>query len=427
MGKKKIPVVILFCGVRTGHFGAGSHIVNLLPAFEKAKEDFSLYIIKTDDKSAVTVYEDKDEGFSVLHIPQPENKLYLTVSQDLVQKTYAKRLVQIIYPFIKDKEDPIFLINSIDYLNMGVELKENLYCRLVYIHHAWTWKSIYNVPDDKFADLLEKGDYAGIEMAVDFVLYQQRIAMLADRVITVSHQARSFFINILEIPPEKIHTIYNGIAPPKISNSPKRKIRKRLGIGISERIILFTGRIKEDKGLVYLIRSFGELVRQFPNSRLVLVGSGDFDQFIPLSYPISSKVTFTGKLEKEDLEDWYKIADIGILPSLHEQSGFSAIEMRFHKIPLIVSSVDGLDEMFIHGRDALKISVQLDKEGKKILDSVELAEFMGRLLKDRDLAKQLAENGHKVALENFTAEKMQQYYLKVLDTMILENKNKFLG
>ncbi len=425
MGKKKIHVVLLYCGVRTGHFGAGSHISNLLPAFKKAEEDFSLYIIKTDDKSAGTVYEDKEEGFSVLHIPQPENKLYLTVSQDLVQKTYAKRLVEIIYPFIKDKEHPIFLINSIDYLNIGVELKENLDCRLVYVHHAWTWKSIFNVPDEKFADLLKKGDYTGIEMAVDFVLFQQRIAMLADRVITFNHQARSFFMDILKIPPEKIYTIYNGIAPPTISKSPRSKIREKLGIGISEKIILFTGRIKEDKGLVYLIRSFGEVARKYPNSRLVLVGSGDFDQFIPLAYPISTKVTFTGKLEKEDLEDWYKIADIGILPSLHEQSGFTAIEMRFHKIPLIVSSVDGLDEMFIHGHDALKLSVQLDKEGKKTLDTAEIGEYIGRLLKDRDFAKQLAANGHKVAFKYFTAEKMQQDYLKVLKKLALGNKNKF--
>jgi len=156
---------------------------------------------------------------------------------------------------------------------------------------------------------------------------------------------------------------------------------------------------------------------KIPDIHLVLVGSGDIDKFVPFTLPFRTRITFTGKLNSKELTKWYHISDIGVLPSLHEQCSFTAIEMRFHKIPLIVSDLDGLKEMFTHEYDALKLSVNLDKEGKKVLDVSEFAEYMERLLKDQDLANQLTENSYKVAIKSFKAESMQQKYLSLLATM----------
>lgn len=419
---KRIQLVLLYCGVRTGNFGAGSHIHNLIEFFRK-QENMDLSLIKTDDRETDYLNWGREDNISVLRLPQPENKLYLTASPDLIQKTYARRLVEIIYPYIRDNENPIFLVNSIDYLNLAMELNDCLECRIVYVHHAWTWKDFYNVPDTVFGSLWKSGSPPGAEKAFEFTHYQQQLARLAEKVITVTQQARFFFSEILDISQSKVITIYNGISPSAPEEESLAQVRHSMGICQNEKIILFTGRIKAAKGLDYLIEAFLSLLSKISDARLVLIGSGDFEEFIPLAAPCWTRVTFTGKLSSKEILKWYRIADMGVLPSLHEQCSFTAIEMRFHKIPLIVSSVDGLEEMFTHEYDALKLSVQLDKEGKKKLDVAELETYMKRLLKDRNFAMQLAANGHKVALENFTVERMHQDYLKVLETMCEENQN----
>src|SRR5690554_6138176 len=102
-----INLVLLFCDVRTGNFGSGTHLSSLLP-FLKNQKGISLHIIHTDDKKVKVLGLEEHEDIHALHIPQPENKLFLTASQDPIQKTYARRLTEIIYPFVKELDNLVF-------------------------------------------------------------------------------------------------------------------------------------------------------------------------------------------------------------------------------------------------------------------------------------------------------------------------------
>ncbi|AWW31236.1 hypothetical protein DN752_14505 [Echinicola strongylocentroti] len=412
-----INLILLYCGQRTGNFGAGSHIGSLLP-FIKKESNIRFMVIQTDDKEAEKVGMEKIDGVDVLRIPQPENKLFLASTQDPIFKIYAKRLVEIIYPYVRGIENPIFWVNSIDYLNVCFELKEHLDCQLLYVHHAWSWKIHYNVSDEEFMEVYRKNECTDASTAIEFTRYQQSIAMLADQVVTVTDQAKGFFTRYLGVPMGKVSTIYNGIDMNANSDKvDKCFIRKRLGIAEGEKIILYTGRIKADKGLGYLLEAFKKVLEEAPNCRLVLVGKGDFEEFIPLAYPHSTKVTFTGKLPKEAVYDWYRIADVGILPSLHEQCSYTAIEMRFFQVPIIVSSVDGLEDMFRDEYDALKLKVNYKENGERTLDTNDIASNILRILSDQNLAKKLAENGLSEAKEKFTGERMWKGYFDLLRDM----------
>ncbi|UCS95062.1 glycosyltransferase [Echinicola marina] len=412
-----ITLILFYCGQRTGNFGAGSHIGSLLP-FIKEERSIRFIVIQTDDKDAERVGFEKIDGVEVLRIPQPENKLFLASAQDFIQQTYAKRLVEIIYPYIKEIDNPVFWVNSIDYLNVCFELKEHLDCQLLYVHHAWSWKIHYNVCDEDFVRIYRKNGSPNASTAIEFTRYQQAIAMLADQVVTVTDQAKSFFTRYLDVPTEKVSTIYNGIDMKSSSGKiDKSALRKRLGIPEGEKVILFTGRIKADKGLGYLLEAFKKVLEVEPTCRLVLVGKGDFDEFIPLVYPYSTKVTFTGKLPKEEVNDWYRLADVGVLPSLHEQCSYTAIEMRFFQIPIIVSSVEGLEDMFRHEHDALKLTIHYDQEGKKTLDSDEIANNILRLCNDQELGIKLKKNGLEEAENHFTSHKMWEQYWMLLQEM----------
>jgi len=72
----------------------------------------------------------------------------------------------------------------------------------------------------------------------------------------------------------------------------------------------------------------------------------------------------------------------------------TAIEMRLHKPPKIISVVDGLDELFYYQEDALKLTVGLNSSEKKKLDYNHLAEYIQQLLFFRPLATRLARNAY---------------------------------
>lgn len=56
--------------------------------------------------------------------------------------------------------------------------------------------------------------------------YQQEMAFLSDIVVTVTHHAKEFFINVLNVDPQKIFTIHNGSSIP--NKTGKFKLRKNM-------------------------------------------------------------------------------------------------------------------------------------------------------------------------------------------------------
>ena len=61
--------------------------------------------------------------------------------------------------------------------------------------------------------------------------------------------------------------------------------------------------------------------------------------------PYWKNITFTGRLEQEDLYELYQIADLGIMMSMHEQCSYVAIEMMMFGLPIIGTDSTGLNEM----------------------------------------------------------------------------------
>lgn len=410
----KINVVLFYCQLRTGHFGAGTHINQLLP-FLKQQADMQVTVIKTDCLQLREVEHTTEENIEIISIPQPENKFYLHSEDTDLQRTYATRLMHIIYPFLYRKGKLVCWVNSIDYLNIAYALKETFPdAGILYVHHAWSWKCYSNVPDEVFSAKLAAGEKTFHPLAFEMNGYQQALAGLADHVITVTDQAKRFFEEALSIEGSNISCIYNGIPVPDVNLQHSTLLREKYGFKQEDKLILYTGRIKKEKGLHVLINAFKAVCRKHPEAKLILAGYGDFAAFIPLVSPHWTQIIFTGELGPEQMNELYTIADMGVLPSLFEQCSFTAIEMRFFRLPMIVSSVDGLDEMFEDNVDALKLTVHLDGQtGEKCLSVQELAEKIMLLLNDSGLSDRLAKAAYEKATQYFTASKMQEEYARV--------------
>lgn len=61
----------------------------------------------------------------------------------------------------------------------------------------------------------------------------------------------------------------------------------------------------------------------------------------------------------EDLSYPYSICDIGLIMSLQEQRSYATIEMVMFGMSMIITVVDGLDEMFVDEISCLKVNYNI--------------------------------------------------------------------
>ena len=104
----------------------------------------------------------------------------------------------------------------------------------------------------------------------------------------------------------------------------------------------------------------------YPHARLILAGDGRYNTYLKECRGTRSRITFTGKVNKEELYQYYRIADVSVMSSFHEQCSYVGIEMMMHGVPLIGTSSTGLGEMI-----ADELKVKLDENQEEQL-SVEL-------------------------------------------------------
>ena len=104
--------------------------------------------------------------------------------------------------------------------------------------------------------------------------------------------------------------------------SPEKKdISLRVKYNINGKFLLFVGGIIERKGIRYLIQAMPSVIKQFPETKLVVVGEGNLKkEMIELAdeLKVSDNIIFTGSIPHDDLPSYFATADIFILPSLSE-------------------------------------------------------------------------------------------------------------
>lgn len=234
-----------------------------------------------------------------------------------------------------------------------------------------------------------------------------------DNIICLSNNTKIIINDYYHIYSEKIFIVYNGIKDEAIflANEEIQMLKKDLFIDKDEKIILFVGRLDDIKGVDKLIKAFRKVLINMSDCRLILVGDGFYSQYLNESSCIWNKVTFTGHLKRNELYKLYQIADVGVLPSFHEQCSYVAIEMMMHGIPLIVSTSTGLSEMVENGITGFHVPV-VEYPDSTDIDIELLAKKILYLLSNPTAKKQIGENARLRYENSYTSKIMNENMLK---------------
>ena len=231
-----------------------------------------------------------------------------------------------------------------------------------------------------------------INLEVQFI--EKKAMHVCDKIVVFSKLMKNLVIRKYHVSNKKIKVIPPGVDVNNFKPKPKdQTIIRELGIPNNSKVILTVCRLTPQKNIYMLIKSFANIKRE--NTYLIIVGDGPEKSSLEKmarSLQLINKVKFVGF--RRDVERFYSIADVFVLPSIYEPFGHVFLEAMSSGVPCIGlggkqdSILTACDEIIENGKTGycIKFDVNdLKTRMDEIIQNDELREKMGR--KARELCE----------------------------------------
>jgi glycosyltransferase involved in cell wall biosynthesis len=217
--------------------------------------------------------------------------------------------------------------------------------------------------------------------------------------IAVSEANGRYLAGQKGLPARKISVIHNGSDLNRFRQVRCKSAQKRATLGLrkEELVLLVAGRLEPQKGHSILLKALPQVRRAFPNVRTVFAGEGALVRQLQQqarNLGLEGVVDFVGF--QSNMEDWFSVADITVLPSFYEGLPLAAIESLAVGTPVIATAVDGTPEIVIHERTGLTVAPGAHEE---------LATAICALLADPKLRSQFGSAGRAWVEQEFSQER----------------------
>lgn len=288
------------------------------------------------------------EGVRYISIPAPAFQDRYRPGQ--AHDRFCRSVVYLLLPYFDPKGENIFHLNYVNQYQLALELKKRVLCRIVLTVHYFEWIFAFDGDRDRLLRLRQASDPDLTPQERQVLRKTERERLLfsvCDRIIAVANHSAETLQLVYGVDRSRITVISNALRDRKAAFSARKKqqLKARHYIGENEKVVLFAGRIEKLKGLDYLVEAFKEVLKRCPDTLLFIAGGSDVRMILQKLNPIWSKVCFSGFLNQQQLDDLYRMADVGVVPSLYEEFGYVALEMMMHGLPVIANRRAGLSEL----------------------------------------------------------------------------------
>lgn len=169
----------------------------------------------------------------------------------------------------------------------------------------------------------------------------------ADAVIAVGRHLLQRAI-VLGASPERTHHIPNGIDTSIFHPGDRAAARRRIGVDSRARLIVFVGNLVRVKGVDVLLDAMPSIVQRVDNAACVCIGEGPLKARLAAHaarLALDNHVSFAGSKPQQELADWYRAADVVVLPSRSEGVPNVLIEAAACASPMVASRVGGVPDV----------------------------------------------------------------------------------
>lgn len=255
-------------------------------------------------------------------------------------------------------------------------------------HLLFTWENISY--DEKFS---------GANLFFKNIIIKLNL-FFSDGIICGNKKAVDIFKKYTQKPIANIP--FSGIDTELFKPVQREKIFR--GLDFNGKILFtFVGALEFRKGVHHIIEAFKMLIKDMPEARLFIAGSGhqEYSEHINgliKNYNLESYTTIIPWLSHEELKDVFAITDVFVYPSMsykgwEEQLGYLLMEASSAGKAIISTNSGSVDEVIIDGKTGLLVEPD---------ESTGLKEAMLKLGKDSNLRTELGHNARQHILENFS-------------------------
>lgn len=222
--------------------------------------------------------------------------------------------------------------------------------------------------------------------------------------------------------------IHNGFTPSRISVVPnfldpadfraraeqyQGELSQHLKIRKGDRVVSFVGHLRSQKGAAYLIKAAPEILRHFPETRILIIGPGpERNTLIRLanSLGITRNVQFISYIENEKIPALYALSTVFAFPSIwSEPFGRVIIEAMAVGTPVVATAVGGIPEIIEHEKNGILVPPG---------DPAALAESTISLLGDPEKCARIGEQGKKTVDTKYTPEVVGPRVLEIYNSIL---------
>lgn len=241
-----------------------------------------------------------------------------------------------------------------------------------------------------------------------FEKFTQRLQLiLSDRIITNSKYTKKQMTD-MGVNANKISIVSPAVDYPnrvfqekELSSPPK---------------LFYLGFLTPRKGLIYLLKALSELKDY--DWQLFVGGDEKLNseyvrdcKEITKNSSIEDRVEFLGHIDRPQINELFRKADIFILPSSHESYGMVIKEAASFGVPIITTRVGAIPEIVEHEESALLIPPE---------DPIAIKDAIVRLLEDEHLRKKIARGAFDSVDFNYDWNTAgEKFYRKISDLSYL--------
>ncbi len=227
--------------------------------------------------------------------------------------------------------------------------------------------------------------------------------MFNDRVIANSEATQRFHRRFNLVRGTRIETVHCFVDYDRFAAVPaarRPEIRSELGLTDAHLLLGLIGQVCPRKGLLYLVRALPQVLAEFPETRLLVVGGHDVPKYVDYvsqvrreaaDLQVANHLLWLGV--RDDVPEILTALDLYVQPSLEEAQGIAALEAMVRDVPVLATAVGGVAELVQSGRTGILVPPA---------DSGALAEAVLRLIRDPGLRRRLTDQGHEMVTRQFS-------------------------
>lgn len=393
--------------------GCPSGVVRYIQMLEKSvlhRSDIKIHIINLNTNLIFPEFEVIEEQVKA-NIPYPSKSKPLKYELYWLTRYYTV-ISELLFPYFNNMEMIVWHVQELFLAKLAGLLKLSIGGYVLTHLHIIPWK-FYIEYDEQYFRKLYFQWLNGIFSEIRKNPLEEDAYLISDKIACVSMSAKNHITSTFGVNSDKISVIYNGLENIDFCVNKEKD-------GIIE--LLFVGRVSREKGVICLLNALEIVYKRGFSCKLNLVGlcTDSMLYHIRKTYK-KLDIELLGVITFDDLKKLYMRNMIGVIPSLHEQCSYVAIEMSMFGLPLIVSDVDALSEMFEDGVNALKIPLVFDKDFGLEVDEEKLADAIICLLQDNDLRRKLSMNAIENYYKKFTLNEMIMNTNEIYEQLINNN------